>query len=168
MVKQNRVGKVSSQCLPLTRCGLPARDRKLILDALTREDSAAAIPRPGGTESAPSRRRARHHTQPPQDRVALNFPSSLRAKGVRLDPLPDDITMPLVNGDSIEVSVLHGQALDYTQALEVLHEYPDKDGVDVRTLLDSKTHGGLTYNDFLVLPGYIGRWLLDLCFDLPF
>ena len=61
--------------------------------------------------------------------------------------------MPILNGDSMNHSV---EALDHTLALEVLQEYPDKDGVDVRTLLDSKTRGGLTYNDFLVLPGYIG------------
>jgi len=46
--------------------------------------------------------------------------------------------------------------LDHTSALEVLKkEYP-RDGLDVRTLLDSETRGGLTYNDFLILPGHIG------------
>jgi IMP dehydrogenase len=45
--------------------------------------------------------------------------------------------------------------LDYNTALEVLKS-EEKDGLDVYSLLDSKVRGGLTYNDFLVLPGYIG------------
>lgn len=49
--------------------------------------------------------------------------------------------------------------LDYTKALEVLkNEYPERDGIDVKTLIDSKKNGGLTYNDFLMLPGYIGAF----------
>ena len=47
--------------------------------------------------------------------------------------------------------------LDHTKALEVLRdEYLSADGLDAKTLLDSRINGGLTYNDFLVLPGYIG------------
>jgi IMP dehydrogenase len=47
--------------------------------------------------------------------------------------------------------------LDYRTALDVLAEaYPQPDGLDAPTLLDSTRNGGLTYNDFLVLPGYIG------------
>ena len=42
-------------------------------------------------------------------------------------------------------------------------EYPEKDGLDVYTLLDSTKNGALTYNDFLVMPGYIGT---DARFDL--
>ena len=67
--------------------------------------------------------------------------------------------MTLTNGDS---SNAHSQImpkekiLDYTKALEILHnEYSNADGIDAKTLLDSKINGGLTYNDFLVLPGYI-------------
>jgi IMP dehydrogenase len=46
---------------------------------------------------------------------------------------------------------------DYTKALEVLEkDYPTRDGLDVEALLDSDKHGALTYNDFLILPGYIG------------
>lgn len=46
---------------------------------------------------------------------------------------------------------------DYTKALEVLDkDYPTRDGLDVDALLDSDKHGALTYNDFLILPGYIG------------
>lgn len=47
--------------------------------------------------------------------------------------------------------------LDFTKALEILEkEYPERDGIDIKTLIDSKKNGGLTYNDFLMLPGYIG------------
>lgn len=67
--------------------------------------------------------------------------------------------MTLTNGDS---SNLHLQQmpkekfLDHTKALEILqNEYSNADGIDAKTLLDSKINGGLTYNDFLVLPGYI-------------
>lgn len=69
------------------------------------------------------------------------------------------LKMPIVNGDAMPGStdITKGKIEDYSRALEILEsEYPERDGVDVRTLLDSKTRGGLTYNDFLVLPGYIG------------
>ncbi|KAI5787585.1 IMP dehydrogenase/GMP reductase [Peziza echinospora] len=46
--------------------------------------------------------------------------------------------------------------LDYKSALEVLQKEYKRDGLDVYQLLDSTTNGGLTYNDFLILPGYIG------------
>ena len=68
--------------------------------------------------------------------------------------------MTLTNGDSSTGSsqlVPELKILDHTKALEVLHhEYSNADGLDAKTLLDSKINGGLTYNDFLVLPGYIG------------
>ncbi len=69
--------------------------------------------------------------------------------------------MPLTNGD-----VVSGQAaligdievLAHTKAEDVLKElHPERDGLDATTLLDSTRHGGLAYNDFLVLPGYIGQ-----------
>lgn len=59
-------------------------------------------------------------------------------------------------------------SLDYTKALEVLKaEYKTKDGLDVESLLDSAKNGGLTYNDFLVLPGYIGFSASDVALDSP-
>ncbi|KAF2404390.1 putative inosine-5'-monophosphate dehydrogenase [Trichodelitschia bisporula] len=69
--------------------------------------------------------------------------------------------MPIVNGDvSLNpVSVVsRGQKpLDHTKAQQILEtEYNEKDGIDAATLVDSKLNGGLTYNDFLILPGYIG------------
>ncbi|GAA5906856.1 hypothetical protein JCM6882_006848 [Rhodosporidiobolus microsporus] len=45
--------------------------------------------------------------------------------------------------------------LDPSQALEHLKTYSRGDGLSVRELMDSKAQGGLTYNDFLVLPGHI-------------
>ena len=68
--------------------------------------------------------------------------------------------MPLSNGDATSGTsqlLPEQRALDYARALEVLEqEYKNSDGLDARTLLDSRVNGGLTYNDFLVLPGYIG------------
>ena len=65
------------------------------------------------------------------------------------------IQMTIQNGDAMIDTTAN--ALDYTKALEVLkNEYQERDGIDVRTLIDSKKNGGLTYNDFLMLPGYIG------------
>jgi IMP dehydrogenase len=48
---------------------------------------------------------------------------------------------------------------DFSKALEVLKEYPSGDGLHVDTLLDSDSHGALTYNDFLILPGSISKAL---------
>ena len=68
--------------------------------------------------------------------------------------------MTLTNGDATSGTsqlLPEQSALDYTRALEVLEqEYKNADGLDAKTLLDSRINGGLTYNDFLVLPGYIG------------
>lgn len=40
-------------------------------------------------------------------------------------------------------------------ALDFLKQYETLDGIDVKTLMDSVSRGGLTYNDFLMLPGKI-------------
>ncbi|SGZ48291.1 CIC11C00000003971 [Sungouiella intermedia] len=45
--------------------------------------------------------------------------------------------------------------LDCANATAHLKTYAKKDGLDVKTLIDSANFGGLTYNDFLVLPGLI-------------
>lgn len=67
--------------------------------------------------------------------------------------------MPMTNGDakSTSVHLLRDRPiLDYTRAEEVLRtKFKEKDGLDAETLLDSVKNGALTYNDFLVLPGYI-------------
>jgi IMP dehydrogenase len=74
--------------------------------------------------------------------------------------------MPITNGDAMANSA--ADALDFTKALEVLkNEYPERDGIDVATLIDSKKNGGLTYNDFLMLPGYIGMSSLTIWQHAP-
>ena len=45
--------------------------------------------------------------------------------------------------------------LDPATALEHLKTYSRNDGLAVTDLMDSTRHGGLTYNDFLLLPGKI-------------
>jgi IMP dehydrogenase len=45
--------------------------------------------------------------------------------------------------------------LDPKTALEHLKTYDRPDGLTVQDLMDSHLHGGLTYNDFLLLPGKI-------------
>jgi IMP dehydrogenase len=65
---------------------------------------------------------------------------------------------PIANGDTAVNGTHHKKILDYKTALDVLEsDYTSRDGLDVQTLLDSKENGALTYNDFLVLPGYIGK-----------
>lgn len=70
------------------------------------------------------------------------------------------LEMPIVNGDVARdaAPVLSPSPVeDHATALKILEkEYSSKDGIDIHTLLDSCKNGGLTYNDFLVLPGYIG------------
>ncbi|KAI9814678.1 MAG: inosine-5'-monophosphate dehydrogenase [Thelocarpon impressellum] len=79
--------------------------------------------------------------------------------------------MPLTNGNAASTSaaLLPGkEAIPHAKALEILkHDYPDKDGLDAKTLLDSTLNGGLTYNDFLVLPGYIGFPASEVALDTP-
>ena len=45
--------------------------------------------------------------------------------------------------------------LDPKSALKHLETYKRSDGLAVADLMDSQVHGGLTYNDFLLLPGKI-------------
>ena len=77
--------------------------------------------------------------------------------------------MPLTNGD-VSLGSAHmlsaSDPLDFTAALDILkEEYPQRDGLDAKTLLDSSKNGGLTYNDFLILPGYIGTCRLNAQID---
>ncbi|CAI7129858.1 CRE_collapsed_G0000920.mRNA.1.CDS.1 [Saccharomyces cerevisiae] len=44
---------------------------------------------------------------------------------------------------------------DYKTALEFTKSLPRPDGLSVQELMDSKIRGGLTYNDFLILPGLV-------------
>lgn len=45
--------------------------------------------------------------------------------------------------------------LSPSTALEHLSSYERSDGLSAKNLMDSTLHGGLTYNDFLMLPGKI-------------
>jgi IMP dehydrogenase len=47
------------------------------------------------------------------------------------------------------------EILDHTKANEILRATYVPDGLSAADLMDSKVNGGLTYNDFLILPGYI-------------
>ncbi|KAF1846290.1 IMP dehydrogenase [Cucurbitaria berberidis CBS 394.84] len=74
--------------------------------------------------------------------------------------------MPISNGDAMTNTA--ADALDYSKALDVLkNEYSERDGIDIQTLIDSKKNGGLTYNDFLMLPGYIGFPAAEVTLDTP-
>ncbi|MCJ1296115.1 hypothetical protein MMC34_007680 [Xylographa carneopallida] len=79
--------------------------------------------------------------------------------------------MPLINGDigANPAHLLPGQkVMDYKKALEVLEkEHTTRDGLDAKSLLDSQKNGGLTYNDFLILPGYIGFPASEVALDTP-
>lgn len=59
------------------------------------------------------------------------------------------------------------KVLDHTTALDVLAEYKSRDGLDIHELMDTAKHGGLTYNDFLLLPGYIGFPASEVSLDSP-
>lgn len=45
--------------------------------------------------------------------------------------------------------------LDPSTALQYLPDYEHADGLSAEELMNSRIHGGLTYNDFLMLPGKI-------------
>lgn len=78
--------------------------------------------------------------------------------------------MTLSNGDSSAgPPLVHGYKVeDHAKALEILKkEYRHTDGIDAKTLLDSRINGGLTYNDFLVLPGYIGFAASEVALETP-
>lgn len=46
-------------------------------------------------------------------------------------------------------------ALSAEDAMSCLEEYGRGDGLSLHELMDSRKNGGLTYNDFLMLPGHI-------------
>ena len=68
--------------------------------------------------------------------------------------------MPLTNGDvsASPVRLLPGTGTkDFLSAVDFLKDGDlGRDGLDAKSLLDSHKNGGLAYNDFLILPGYIG------------
>ncbi|KAI4870184.1 IMP dehydrogenase [Hypoxylon rubiginosum] len=73
--------------------------------------------------------------------------------------------MPSLNG----TTPVNGSSkfLDYRNAVEALNEYPSRDGLSIEDLVDTKQRGGLTYNDFLVLPGHIGFAASEVVLDSP-
>ncbi|CAL3972319.1 hypothetical protein PZA11_004533 [Diplocarpon coronariae] len=76
--------------------------------------------------------------------------------------------MPHTNGAANSHSSPPSNLKHYSEAFKVLsEEYEERDGLDIESLLDSKKHGGLTYNDFLVLPGYIGFAASEVVLDSP-
>ncbi|KIW30741.1 inosine-5'-monophosphate dehydrogenase [Cladophialophora immunda] len=78
--------------------------------------------------------------------------------------------MPIANGDIANGAPVtrKGEKLDYRTALQVLEsDYDTRDGLDIKTLLDSNKNGALTYNDFLILPGYIGFPASEVTLDSP-
>ncbi|KAI0106659.1 IMP dehydrogenase [Daldinia grandis] len=73
--------------------------------------------------------------------------------------------MPSINGStSVNGS---SKFLDYSSAVETLKEYQSRDGLGIEDLVDTKQRGGLTYNDFLILPGYIGFPASEVGLDSP-
>jgi IMP dehydrogenase len=60
---------------------------------------------------------------------------------------------PLANGSTDSNG--SSSFLSPSDALAHLESYTRGDGLSVSELMDSRQHGGLTYNDFLMLPGHI-------------
>ncbi|KIW88283.1 inosine-5'-monophosphate dehydrogenase [Cladophialophora bantiana CBS 173.52] len=78
--------------------------------------------------------------------------------------------MPIANGDFANGTPITRKVekLDYRTALQVLEsDYETRDGLDINKLLDSNKNGALTYNDFLILPGYIGFPASEVTLDSP-
>ncbi|EGG06437.1 uncharacterized protein MELLADRAFT_43532 [Melampsora larici-populina 98AG31] len=55
--------------------------------------------------------------------------------------------------------------LDFSLAISELEKYSRKDGLSLHELMDSTKFGGLTYNDFLLLPGHIDFSASDVSLD---
>ena len=46
-------------------------------------------------------------------------------------------------------------SLHPSTAIQCADAYEDPDGLSISEIMNSRVHGGLTYNDFLLLPGQI-------------
>lgn len=55
--------------------------------------------------------------------------------------------------------------LDYKNAEQVLQEYDSLDGQSAKDLMSNPNHSGLTYNDILLLPGYIDFGAKDVSLE---
>ncbi|KAI0473600.1 IMP dehydrogenase [Xylariaceae sp. FL0804] len=73
--------------------------------------------------------------------------------------------MPATNGHV----AANGQSepLDYRKVHEVLAQYKSRDGLSAEEMVEAKKFDGLTYNDFLLLPGYIGFPASDVVLESP-
>jgi len=69
-----------------------------------------------------------------------------------------NVPTAMTNGHAAdgELGFANGETSDPLKALEILKRYQAKDGISVHDLMDETKMGGLTYNDFLLLPGHIG------------
>lgn len=59
------------------------------------------------------------------------------------------------NGSTTAAPARAAAPLDPSEALKLLEQYTRGDGLSLTELMDSRKNGGLTYNDFLMLPGHI-------------
>ena len=61
-----------------------------------------------------------------------------------------------INGDSSASAPARSSSVaKASDAMALLKEYTRGDGLALNELMDSRRNGGLTYNDFLMLPGHI-------------
>ena len=67
---------------------------------------------------------------------------------------------------TIKMPTSSREFLDPSQALAHLQVYPILDGLSVQELMNSQLHGGLTYNDILMLPGKIDFPASDVVTDV--
>lgn len=63
--------------------------------------------------------------------------------------------MSVANGSTSPAPARSAEPLPAAEAMAFLEQYSRGDGLSLSELMDSQRHGGLTYNDFLMLPGHI-------------
>ena len=91
--------------------------------------------------------------------TTLNGPISYPVDDIKLKkPQPAAANLdnvPTMNGVSHD-NEHEAAEEDPSQALALLKSYKHRDGISIHALMENTQIGGLTYNDFLLLPGYIG------------
>lgn len=75
--------------------------------------------------------------------------------GVLSQPVQPRLLLALLIVLLFSTTMSSKKYLDPKNAIEFLETYKRQDGLAVTELMDSEKHGGLTYNDFLLLPGRI-------------
>ena len=88
-----------------------------------------------------------HGTNGDIDGVKLRKPQALAA---------DRNNVPSAANGDVDGAHDDGPYEDSSRALQLLKGYERKDGISIEELMDETKTGGLTYNDFLLMPGYIG------------